>query len=855
VPLPAPRSVRTAVTALFVVSGASGLVFELLWVRQLGLLVGHTALAVSLVVAAFLAGLVLGSLLLGRLADQVRRPLLSYGLLEVLTGLSALGVSALLPALPGLLERLGCPGGGPLGLRALVAFGVVLPPTFLMGGTLPVLVRFAARELGTLGRSFAGLYALNTLGAAAGCGLAGFVLLGGLGLSGTALAAAMTNLGVGCLAWLLHGLAHPAPVEIAPPPPDADTTAALGGLRRILLVAGFAVCGFVSIGYEGLWFRVLSTYLDSTAYAFSVLLTTFLLGLVLGGLVYTRWPGPGGLAGLARVETWLALAGLLSLVLLALAPRLRVELGAWLAGPRAGVVAMLLVSALVLLAPATLIGLVFPQVVQLTARHLSRAASQVGLLYSLNTLGGIVGSLAVGFALVPGLGTQGTYALLVGASMALALLFQALDPGRTPWPRRLGTWATAALLGLVLALLPGDLLWAGLTVRPDARLAFLRDGIDGPLAVLEYDAASTCDSGLYACGPGCRARSFRHQQLVFGSVSYANTVLPRKRYMAALAHLPMLAHPAPREALLVCFGTGSTAGAFLSHPELTRLTLVDSNPDVFAAAPLFAEHNHGALQDPRVEVVVDDGRHFLLADPREFDVISFEPPPPTAAGVVNLYSVEFYRLVRARLRAGGILAQWIPLDQPPDVLARGLVRSLQEVFPEVSLWIPSDHEAVLLASEQPLDLGLERWQGRASEPGVAAALAEVGFGSPEAVLATFVAGPAALERWSEGARAITDDWPGVEYFLSVDPAPFAPEALLALAHPPPVIGAGPWQLEHLARELGAARHALGSTALKRQGRFDEAHARVRDARALVGPNAYLDFLLEIELGCLRPAGG
>jgi len=853
---PAPRSVRAAVTALFVVSGASGLVFELLWVRELGLLVGHTSLAVSLVVAAFLAGLVLGSLLLGRLADQVRRPLLAYGLLEVLTGASALGVSALLPALPGLLERLGSPGGGPLALRAVVAFAVVLPPTFLMGGTLPVLVRFAARELGTLGRSFAGLYALNTLGAAAGCGLAGFVLLGGLGLAGTARIAAVTNLAVGCLAWLLHALARPAPMASAAPLADveAGAPAALDGARRALLVAGFAACGFVSIGYEVLWFRVLATYLDSTAYAFSVLLTTFLLGLVLGGLTYTRLPGPGSLGRLARIELWLALAGLVSLVLLALAPWLRAQLGAWLDGPRAGIGAMLLLSALVLLAPATLIGLVFPGVVQLTTRHLSRAASQVGLLYSLNTLGGIAGSLAVGFALIPWLGTQATYALLIGASAALALLFQALEPTPAPRLRRLGSWATAALLALALSLLPGDMLWAGLCVRPDARLVFLRDGIDGPLAVLEYDAASTCGSGLYACGPGCRERAFRHQQLVFGSVSYANTVLPRKRYMAALGHLPMLAHPAAREALLVCFGTGSTAGAFLGHPRLERLTVVDTNPDVLAAAPLFAEHNHGALQDPRVEVVVDDGRHFLLADSREFDVISFEPPPPTAAGVVNLYSVDFYRLVRGRLRAGGVLAQWIPLDQPPDALVRGLVRSLQAVFPEVSLWIPSDHEAVLLASEQPLDLSLGRWRQRASEPGVASALAEVGFGSAEAVLGTYVAGTAALARWTAGARLITDDWPGVEYFLSVDPAPFAPGALLDLAHPPPVVGAGPWQLQRLSLELAAAGLALRSTPPKRQGRFDEAREYVLAARALVGPGAYLDFLLELELGCLLPAG-
>ena len=280
--------VFAAVGLLFVASGMSGLVFEVIWVRYLTLVVGHTTFAASLVVSAFLAGLVLGSLGLGRLADGLKRPCWRTGCWrrpracsrwELLGAGHAAGA-----ALP-----LGLPGGGPLPLRGVLAFLLVLPPTFVMGGTLPVLMRFVARELEGLGRSFGVLYSLNTLGAALGCGLAGFYLIGAVGLWRTAALAAGLNRLVGVAVFLLHLWLRPDPPASAPAPASAapEASSVFHGARRTLLVAAFALCGFASISYEVLWFRVLSTSLDSTTYAFTILLVTFLLGLVVGGLVYS----------------------------------------------------------------------------------------------------------------------------------------------------------------------------------------------------------------------------------------------------------------------------------------------------------------------------------------------------------------------------------------------------------------------------------------------------------------------------------------------------------------------------------------------------------------------------------------
>lgn len=840
---------------LFVVSGMSGLVFEVIWVRSLTRVVGHTTFAASLVVSAFLAGLVLGSWGWGRWADRLRRPLLAYGLLEAATGVLALGTTRILESLPEGLSALGLPGGGPMPVRALLAFVLVLPPTFFMGGTLPVLMRFVARELTGLGRSFGVLYSLNTLGAALGCGLAGFYLIGRVGLWRTAALAAGLNVLVALVVLALHAWLRPEPASPAPAPEAPHESSALfHGRRRALLIAAFALCGFTSISYEVLWFRVLSTSLDSSTYAFTILLVTFLTGLVLGGLVYAlKFAGRGReLELFVSVEALLAFAGLVSFALLGLSRPVQQVLAGALAGwgEHALYVGMLLHAALIILVPASLIGVIFPLVVQLTTRHVAHAASNVGLLYSVNTLGGIVGSLLVGFVLVPWMGTQATFVLMCALNLAIALGVQALDSEARPQARR-SLWASAAVLVLAVALLPRDMLVRAFAEHADSRVRFVREGVDGTLAVLEYDNQTVCDSGFYACGPECRERPFRHQQLLFGSVSYANTVLPRKRYMSTLAHLPMLLHPEARDVLQVCFGTGSTAGSFASHPALRSLTLVDTNPDVLAAAPHFAEHNHGVAGDPRAHVVFDDGRHFVLASQGRYDVISFEPPPPRSAGVVSLYTPEFYREVKQRLSPGGVLAQWIPLQQQPDNLTRGLVAAMLDTFAEVTLWIPSDYEAVLVAADRPLPVDVAAWETRWAEPSVARSLADVGFTSPYGLMGTYVAGTGALRRWVAEAAPVTDDLPSVEYFLFNADKPFDPGALLAVTEPPAFTREA-HDAPRFAREQDANQRVLESTRLKRAGDWEGARSRVEQARERVGDNAFLSFLLDLELDCLRP---
>ena len=820
---------KVALGVLVFLSGMCGLVYEVIWVRHLSLIVGATTVAVSLVVAAFLAGLVVGSLVLGPWVDRVRRPLRAYALLELSTGVSALAVTYALIQLPEWMGRVGLPGGGPLPLRVVLVFVLVLAPTFAMGGTLPALVRFATKDLSSVGRSFGWLYSLNTLGAAFGCGVSGFFLIGAIGLTGTAAVAAATNLLVAALAFVLDR-------SVAGDGPESQVTipVATAPPQRGLFFA-FALSGFASIAYEVLWFRVLSTTLESSVYAFTLLLVTFLLGLVLGGVFYaarlSRRHRP--LELLVSIQTLVALAALFSVAMLGQVRTLEHALPG-------GYVWMFVRAGLIILVPTTVIGTAFPLMAQLTTVQLERLGRNVGVLYSVNTVGGIAGSLLVGLVLIPVLGTQQTFLIICALSMGVALLLARLDP-TTEARERKRLWATGALVVIGLFLFPRDYLVHAAWRFDDSKLLEVREGADGTLAVVQYDNATICDSKLYACDAKCAA-PFEHRQLLFGSVSYASTVMPARRYMRTLAHLPMLMHADPKDVLEVCFGTGTTAAAFVRHPGLKSLTVVDLNRDVLGLAPHFADSNFDVLSDPRVHAVVDDGRHHLRADASQYDVISFEPPPPRSAGAVNLYSREFYELVKSRLRPGGMMSQWIPLDQQSDVLARMLIRSMLEVFPEVQLWIPARAEGVLIASAAPLSIDVSRWTQRWANPAVKANLADVGYDTPESMLGSFVLGTAGLRRYVGGLPAVTDDRPAIEYFLSDSSPPYSIDALLVAAEPVGVPG--------VADHTEAHHRLLRAHALGKAGEVMLAAQQVELAEEKSGVTPYTEYLKNLEYGCL-----
>ncbi|MEZ6071188.1 MAG: fused MFS/spermidine synthase [Pirellulales bacterium] len=768
------------ILVLFFLSGAASLVCEVLWFKQLQHVLGSSTRSASVVVSCFFGGLALGGWLGGRLADRSRRPLLLYGAMEASLGAVAVGVTLVLAnwqswatyVVPWLAH-------GPLASTLTmigVGVAVLLPPTILMGATLPVLSRFVVRQEGQLSRRIGLLYALNTLGASLGCLVVGFVLIGWFGVLNSAFIAAGTYLTVATVAVLLgwRNVYHaPSRHEVRFQPttvdhPLPDTTTDTDGhstppLRTSprLLMAAFAVSGFASVAYEVVWFRLISCFSVPSVYCFSAMLATYLVGLVLGALIASVLLARRRhrhLVYFARVQLLTAVAALVSLAVLG---RSR-NITHWLADFEgtlglsqsasallSGAMPIVGLSLAVLLVPTVIIGIGFPIAVDLVTNQLGRVGSRVGGLYFLNTAGGVLGSLAAGFLLIPWLGSQNS---LISVAVLNVAIFAALMVGDRVLRRDGSLWreggvATAGMAAIALYLGPTYIRDAQ-TVYADAHVLAFRENADANFTVLGYDEPHT--------GP--------YQQIVVNGTSYANNSPPGRRYMAMLGHLPALVHPDPKSAVVIAIGTGTTVGSLTLHEGIERIAAVDIAQEVFDVAPLFAPLNANFTACPRVEQVVADGRHFLLCEDRKFDVLTFEPPPPNEAGVVNLYSREFYQLAKQRLAPGGIICQWVPLNMPREALCRIMLKTILEEFPYVTLWIPSRYEGIVLASNEPMHIDVDRIRERMSAPRLHDDMAAYGLDSVERLLSTFVADRDSLVEMAGDADVATDNHPRIEHF-------------------------------------------------------------------------------------------
>ena len=754
-------SLGTALAApLLFLSGLSALVFQVLWVKQLGLVVGVEVHAVALGVAAFFAGLAFGGWWGGPMADRQVRPLRLYAAVEA--GIAVLAVLATLA-----LAQTAAPfvwlesHAGPLAW--LLPAVLVMVPALWMGATLPVLMRAVAPATGRVGRAGGGLYAANTAGAIAGALLASFLLIPALGVRGSALAAAGLNLLVALTAWLLDRgrvpMAADADGQAASPLAPAGGEPVSTSARTALWL--YAVAGGIALGYEVVWSQALVQFMSTRAFAFSVLLATYLAGLMLGSALQARWADrirdPWGVFALL-----VAGAGLVALLEFAL-------LGPWLLtwqsaaaallpGPDDRLAAMSLRFAVAGLAivflPTVLLGAAFPVALRL-AVDARRVGRDLGRVVALNTLGGIAGTLLAGFVLVPVLGLVRALGVLAIAAAAVGLAAVWRAPGRSRWAwPAVATVALASVLAAVLT--PTDRLAQLLTKSRGGELVFYEESRGGTVAVIAQRSGSHAFKRLYIQG-----------------VSNSGDAMTSLRYMRLQALLPLLiAKEEPRSALVIGLGTGITAGALLAYPTLQERVVAELLPAVVRATPQFSG-NQSVASDPRVQIRLRDGRRELLGSAQRYDLITLEPPPPSAVGVVNLYSSDFYRLAAARLTQGGLFAQWLPLPTQNEEDARALVRSFLDVFPHATLWSTELHEMLLVGSLEPIELDVPRIVQRFSQPTVAASLGEVGVATPEALLSTWVMGREGLEQFAGDALPVTDDRPRIEYADWVRPGEFA----------------------------------------------------------------------------------
>lgn len=752
------------VLSLFLVSGAAGLLYQVVWTRLLTLTFGCTVYAVSAVLTAFMGGLGLGSWALSRVADRTARPLRLYGLLEIGVGVYA----AFFPLLLGLVTMAYTGAYRTWGLGfvplSLLKFGLalllLLTPTVLMGGTLPVLSAHFVRSVRGATRSVAYLYAINTAGAVAGTLLAGFLLVPALGLKASLYLAVGLNLLVGLTVLALErrseAAAEPEPAQSGSGalagPPSARPGAApsphpRGDLPRPLdvpIALGIMFfAGLLALAFEVVWTRSLMLYMGTTNYSFSTMLSAVLCGIAVGsmvvGLLADRIRRP--LLLLALAEAGIGVSALAVLPLLGVVARALDSPGlAALPWGAYNLAKFGLCFALFLL-PTTLMGAAFPIAAQVALRDVRRIGRTVGKVYSVNTLGGIFGSALGGFVLIPHLG-PGVSFLVLAAGYILLGLTALLLSGRPRWR--------------LAALVPATVLIAALVFQGDL-IRFPRK------VMLEKIARS---GEILAEGDGLEAHvavnqnGFGFRQLwVNGDVVARSTGSVSGHNM--LSHLPMLLARENRKAVVIALGTGISAGTVsLYEPE--TLDVVEISELVLDHVHLFSHDNYDLARNPRVRFVIDDGRNFVQVTGQDYDVVAAEPLHPWKAGVANLYTKEYYELCRGLLRDGGIVVQWIPLYGLSDQDARDLTATFCAVFPETSYWL-FGLDAVLLGHTEPFAVDLPLLRDRMSAKAVEADLDKVNVRGQLDLLHHLVMGPKELPAYCAGARVMSDWHPFLEY--------------------------------------------------------------------------------------------
>jgi spermidine synthase len=651
-------------------------------------------------------------------------------------------------------------------------FAAIGLPALLMGGTLPALVRAVAPAERTVGRTSGNLYSANTAGAIAGAIATTFLLVPSLGVLGSAVAASTLNFVAAALAMATDRRMNPrSDVEHSQAPSLHSVSLALGL---------YALAGGIALGYEVVWTQAIVQFLSTRAFAFTVVLSTYLLGLVLGSLIGSRFADrfrhPWTAFGLL-----IAAAGASALLLLA-------NIGPWLPDAQRWLgLAVLnatgsemlrlcaryaLAAAVVVLLPTILLGAAFPVAVRLAGGP-TRIGRDLGAVLALNTAGGIGGTFVTGFVLVPAFGLVRTLGILAVAAAVLGAVAVARG-GDFRKPALACAATLVVVVGIAAVQVPTDLLSRQLTTARGGTLVFYEETASGAVAVLDEQGSSVAFRRLYING-----------------ISNSGDGMPSLRYMRLQALLPLIIHRGePRSALVIGLGTGITAGALLAYDALDRRVVAELLPAVVKAAPNFSG-NYGVTNDSRVTLRLVDGRRDLLRRADRYDLITLEPPPPSAAGVVNLYSRDFYALARQRLNPDGLVAQWLPIPTQNDEDTRSLVRSFLDVFPHATLWTTELHEMLLVGSVEPIELDAPAIVERFERPGVRAVLREVGVASPAALLATYVTDRTGLETYARGAPPTTDDRPRIEYAAGLRRGEFARvlPRLLALRTDPEIVGA------------------------------------------------------------------
>ena len=800
-------------SAAFLLSGAAGLIFQVVWFYRCGLVFGSGVASATVVLSGFMGGLALGNALAGRFGTRITRLVRAYAVLEAVVAVTGLTVTYLLPHLGGVLVPLARATGdtGALVnlLRFLFAFVLMAVPTTAMGATLPLLVAASCEDGDRFAVALGRLYGWNTIGAVAGALVSEVVLIARVGISGSAWIAALLNVGAALLAISIAGrkvtsgardaardqsvvadlpatltYSGPIPPEAGQPPPwlrrPTGAFAQVGGppeLERARVVSGRGdhrgavdlqtpgpatrsswplyvatlLSGAILLALEVVWFRFLSMYVLVTTLAMSLMLVVVLAGIGGGGLFASVWlrRRESAAASLPAVACLSGLAAIGSYVGFQSATS-GTQVGQW--------TSVLWFACVLTLPVSCLSGVLFTLVGDAVHRRQPSALRAAGRLTLANTIGAIAGPPLATYVLLPFAGMEHAFFTLALAYGVVALLTTRAPGFTASATRRPIHWrkrfiAAAVALLMALALFP----FGAMAERYFPRAAAAYDA-DGSTIVATREGPSETLFVMQQAWMGQPVYS----RLVTNGFSMSGTALQGQRYMRAFAYYPMLLHDGPlAHALVVCYGVGVTVGAVTHIPSVQTIDVAEISKDVIAMSDAIYPPDARPLSDPRVRVHVEDGRFFLQTTTTRYDLITGEPPPPRTPGTVNIYTRDYFQLVHDRLAQGGIATYWVPVARPnPGTDVNTIIRAFCDVFSDCSLWNATPFDLMLVGSRgltgsRTMEQFTSPWQ----TPGLEARLREVGFERAEQIGATFVGDAAYLNDLTRNTPPLVDDFP------------------------------------------------------------------------------------------------
>lgn len=788
------RQIREIVLVCFFISGISGLIYEVIWTRLLGLVFGNTTFANSTVLTAYMAGLALGSYLSAKYVDRLKNALKCYAYLEIGIGVYCFLIPFIIKALGHIyvpIQRAFELSFYPLSLiRFILCFAVLLVPTTLMGATLPVFSRFYVEQGENFGYGVGRVYSVNTFGAFVGTVLSGFFMIAYLGVSNSINIAVIGNIlaAIVCLI-ISYKLNKPViePQKIKSERPKIKQRSTKITItqqdkpskpQQIILVAimiALGLSGFSAMVYEVAWARTLVMIIGSSTYAFSIMLATFLIGIAIGSFIFSliNRRKPANLLWFAVAQLLIGFSAILLLPLFQSMPSYFVDLFAHFVrdymflGLRISSYTVLelirfFVCFLMMIFPTILLGSLFPMVTQIVTRDYSELGRKVGTVYSVNTLGNILGSFSAGFILIPTIGIQhsiifaGLLNIIAGCGIVIVnqipkLAYRAVISSASAligvltviaipsWDEMIMSSGSAAYAPMYAKLNPEErkLNFKG----ANEKLLFYKEGTDSTIAVKERESGTIVLT-------------------VNGKVDASNTGDMYTQLL--LGHLPLLLSKEPKSALVIGLGSGVTLSAVAQY-EVERIDCVEIEPAVISASRFFDKVNRNVLDDQRVNVIVNDGRNFLNFTNRKYDVIISEPSNIWLAGIANLFSQDFYQICKKHLTPNGYICQWshIYYMSPQDV--KIVINTFRSVFPHTTVWFSTIGDILMIGSLNELVIDYLQLAKNYNIHGVNKDMQGLNIREPLAILSSYLLDEGAVAKFTSGAKINSDDHPILEF--------------------------------------------------------------------------------------------